>query len=257
MTACVVHGALYFLPLYIVTMVVGLSWEVLFAIVRRVEVNEGFFVTGILFPLILPPTTPLWQAALGISFGVVLATEVFGGTGMNFVNPALAARRSSSSRTRPTSGRPGMDAATGRASTAFGATLLAQMRQMTDPSPTNLSDGAFIGLEPAPWARLPFACLIGAPCHHHRHRLVADDGRRDAGHDRDGKPAQHRRFGDQPVVRRAVLVAHGRRGLGVRHRVHGHRSGDPSAVARAWDLRRAHWRLIVLVRVVNLPILNR
>jgi Na+-transporting NADH:ubiquinone oxidoreductase subunit B len=92
MTACVVHGALYFLPLYIVTMVVGLSWEVLFAVVRRLEVNEGFFVTGILFPLILPPTTPLWQAALGISFGVVLAKEVFGGTGMNFVNPALAAR---------------------------------------------------------------------------------------------------------------------------------------------------------------------
>ena len=73
-------------------MVVGLSWEVLFAIVRRLEVNEGFFVTGILFPLILPPTTPLWQAALGISFGVVLAKEVFGGTGMNFINPALAAR---------------------------------------------------------------------------------------------------------------------------------------------------------------------
>ena len=60
--------------------------------VRRHEVNEGFFVTGMLFPLILPPTTPLWQAALGISFGVVLAKEVFGGTGMNFINPALAAR---------------------------------------------------------------------------------------------------------------------------------------------------------------------
>ena len=56
------------------------------------EVNEGFFVTGILFPLILPPTTPLWQAALGISFGVIFAKEVFGGTGMNFINPALAAR---------------------------------------------------------------------------------------------------------------------------------------------------------------------
>ena len=70
-----VHGALYFLPLYIVTMVVGLTWEVMFAIVRKVEVNEGFFVTGILFPLILPPTTPLWQAAIGISFGVVIAKE--------------------------------------------------------------------------------------------------------------------------------------------------------------------------------------
>ena len=73
-------------------MVVGLAWEVLFAVVRRLEVNEGFLVTGILFPLILPPTIPLWQAALGIGFGVVLGKEVFGGTGMNFVNPALAAR---------------------------------------------------------------------------------------------------------------------------------------------------------------------
>ncbi len=88
----IAHGAVYFIPLYVVTMVVGLTWEVGFAVVRRVEVNEGFFVTGLLFPLILPPTTPLWQAALGISFGVVLAKEVFGGTGMNFINPALAAR---------------------------------------------------------------------------------------------------------------------------------------------------------------------
>ena len=90
--ACLFHGSLYFLPLYIVTMVVGIAWEVLFAIVRRHEVNEGFFVTGMIFPLICPPTLPLWEAALGISFGVVVAKEVFGGTGMNFINPALAAR---------------------------------------------------------------------------------------------------------------------------------------------------------------------
>lgn len=90
--ANVVHGALYFLPLYIVTMVVGGAWEVLFAIVRRHEINEGFLVTGLIFPLILPATTPLWQAALGITWGVVLAKEVFGGTGMNFLNPALVAR---------------------------------------------------------------------------------------------------------------------------------------------------------------------
>lgn len=86
------HGALYFVPLYLVTMVVGLGWEVLFSVVRKIEVNEGFFVTGMLFPLILPPTTPLWQAALAVSFGVVLVKEVFGGTGMNFMNPALAMR---------------------------------------------------------------------------------------------------------------------------------------------------------------------
>jgi len=89
---CAVHGLMYFLPLYIVTMAVGGFWEVLFAVVRRHEVSEGFLVTGLLFPLILPPTLPLWMAAVGISFGVVMGKEVFGGVGMNIVNPALAAR---------------------------------------------------------------------------------------------------------------------------------------------------------------------
>ena len=87
-----VHGALYFLPLYVVTMVVGGLWEVGFAVVRRHPINEGFLVTGLIFPLILPPTTPLWQAAFGITWGVVIAKEVFGGTGMNILNPALVAR---------------------------------------------------------------------------------------------------------------------------------------------------------------------
>ena len=90
--ACLAHGALWFLPLYIVTMSVGGLWEVLFAIVRKHEVNEGFLVTGMLFPLTLPPTMPLWQAAIGISFGVVIGKEVFGGTGKNFLNPALCGR---------------------------------------------------------------------------------------------------------------------------------------------------------------------
>jgi len=86
------HGFWYFTPIYFVTFVVGISWEVLFAAVRKHEINEGFFVTSILFALIVPPTTPLWQVGLGISFGVVIAKEVFGGTGKNFVNPALAGR---------------------------------------------------------------------------------------------------------------------------------------------------------------------
>lgn len=90
--ACIVHGALYYLPVLIVTFAVGGAWEVLFAIVRKHEVNEGFFVTGMLFPLILPPTIPLWQVALGISFGVVIGKEIFGGTGMNILNPALTSR---------------------------------------------------------------------------------------------------------------------------------------------------------------------
>jgi Na+-transporting NADH:ubiquinone oxidoreductase subunit B len=88
----IVHGALYFLPVLIVCFAVGGFWEALFSIVRKHEVNEGFLVTGMLFPLTLPPTIPLWQVALGISFGVVIGKEVFGGTGKNFLNPALTAR---------------------------------------------------------------------------------------------------------------------------------------------------------------------
>jgi Na+-transporting NADH:ubiquinone oxidoreductase subunit B len=86
------HGMVYFLPIYIVTMAAGGFWEVLFALVRNHEVNEGFFVSSILFALTLPPTIPLWQVALGISFGIVLGKEVFGGTGKNFLNPALTGR---------------------------------------------------------------------------------------------------------------------------------------------------------------------
>ena len=90
--ACMVHGALYFFPVLIVTFAAGGFWEVLFSSIRKHEVAEGFFVTGFLFPLILPATIPLWQVAMGISFGVVMGKEIFGGTGMNFLNPALLAR---------------------------------------------------------------------------------------------------------------------------------------------------------------------
>ena len=87
-----VIGAVYFLPIYIVVFAVGGFWEVLFCIVHHKEINEGFFVTSIVFALVVPATMPLWQAALGISFGVVIGKEVFGGTGRNFVNPALCGR---------------------------------------------------------------------------------------------------------------------------------------------------------------------
>jgi Na+-transporting NADH:ubiquinone oxidoreductase subunit B len=166
--ANVIHGALYFLPLYVVTMVVGLAWEVLFAIVRKIEVNEGFFVTGMLFPLILPPTTPLWQAALGISFGVVLAKEVFGGTGMNFMNPALASRAflffaypAAISGDRVWTAVPPAVAVDGFS----GATVLAQIRGAQGPfEGLELSWwNAFIGLEPGSLGETSaLACLIGA-----------------------------------------------------------------------------------------------
>lgn len=87
-----IQGAAFFLPVYLTTFIVGGFWEVLFASIRRHEVNEGFFVTSVLFALTLPPDIPLWQVALGISFGVVIGKEVFGGTGKNFLNPALVGR---------------------------------------------------------------------------------------------------------------------------------------------------------------------
>lgn len=166
--ANLVHGALYFLPLYAVTMAVGLTWEVLFAVVRKVEVNEGFFVTGMLFPLILPPTTPLWQAALGISFGVVLAKEVFGGTGMNFINPALASRAflffaypAAISGDRVWTAVTPQTAVDGFS----GATLLAQIRSAQGPfEGLGLSWwNAFVGFEPGSMGETSaLACAIGA-----------------------------------------------------------------------------------------------
>jgi len=92
MTACIVHGALYYLPVVVVTFAVGGAIEVVFAMVRRHEINEGFLVTGMLFPLVLPATIPLWQVALGIGFGTLIGKEIFGGTGMNIMNPALVSR---------------------------------------------------------------------------------------------------------------------------------------------------------------------
>ncbi len=88
----IVLGALYFLPLYIMTLIVGGFWEVLFAVVRKHEIAEAFLVTSLLYPLILPPGVPLWQAAVALSLGIVLGKEIFGGTGRNVVNPALISR---------------------------------------------------------------------------------------------------------------------------------------------------------------------
>lgn len=86
------HGFMWFFPLFLITQIAGGACEVLFSVVRKHEVNEGFLVTGLLYPLILPPTIPLWQAAVGIIFGVIIGKEIFGGTGRNIFNPALTAR---------------------------------------------------------------------------------------------------------------------------------------------------------------------
>ena len=87
-----VHGALYFLPIYLLTLAAGGFWEILFASLRKRTISEGFLVTSLLFALILPPDIPWWQVILGISFGVVIGKEIFGGVGMNVLNPALVGR---------------------------------------------------------------------------------------------------------------------------------------------------------------------
>ncbi|MCG8377076.1 MAG: NADH:ubiquinone reductase (Na(+)-transporting) subunit B, partial [Chlorobiales bacterium] len=85
-------GGVAVVPLILVSYIVGGLWELLFAVVRRHEINEGFLVTGLLLPMTLPPDMPLWMVAMGISFGVVIGKEVTGGTGYNVFNPALVAR---------------------------------------------------------------------------------------------------------------------------------------------------------------------
>ncbi len=167
-TANMVHGSLYFVPLYAVTMIVGLGIEVAFAVVRKMEVNEGFFVTGILFPLICPPETPLWQAALAVAFAVILAKEVFGGTGMNFVNPALAARAflffaypAAISGDKVWTAVPAAAAVDGFS----GATALTQLRQVQAPATHEDLSWllAFGGFEPGSMGETSaLACLIGA-----------------------------------------------------------------------------------------------
>ena len=89
---CFWFGLLRMLPMLAVSYIVGLGIEFTFAQIRHHEVNEGFLVTGFLIPMIVPVTTPLWQLALATAFAVIIGKEVFGGTGMNFLNPALVAR---------------------------------------------------------------------------------------------------------------------------------------------------------------------
>lgn len=86
------HGLVYVIPVFVVALVVGGAWEILFAIIRKRNMSEGILMISLLFTLTLPPTIPLWQVAIGISFGVVIGKEVFGGTGKNFINPVLAGR---------------------------------------------------------------------------------------------------------------------------------------------------------------------
>ena len=86
------YGLLKIIPLYLVSYIVGLAIEFTFAEIRHEDVNEGYFVTGFLIPLIMPVDVPLWMLAIAVAFAVIIGKEVFGGSGMNVVNPALLAR---------------------------------------------------------------------------------------------------------------------------------------------------------------------
>ena len=164
--ACLVHGALYFVPVLVVTFAVGGLWEVLFAMVRGHEINEGMLVTGMLFPLTLPATVPLWQVALGITFGIVVGKEIFGGTGMNVLNPALTGRAFLFfAYPAQLSGDAVWVAAQTGADGYSGATVLARA---TESGLAGVTPGvepwqAFIGLVPGSMGETSvLACLVGA-----------------------------------------------------------------------------------------------
>jgi Na+-transporting NADH:ubiquinone oxidoreductase subunit B len=162
---CALLGALYFGPIFIVVHVVGLGIEVVTAQLRGHEVSEGFLVSGALLPLILPPTIPLWQVGLGTAFGLIFAKEVFGGTGMNFLNPALVCRAflffaypAYISGDAPWIAADFMDV-----DGFTGATLLAQAAAQEGALNHASWFGAFIGIIPGSMGETSaLACLIGA-----------------------------------------------------------------------------------------------
>ncbi len=164
--ACMVHGGFYYLPVVLVTLAAGGLWEGVFAVVRKHDINEGFLVTWMLFPLILPPTIPLWQVALGISFGVVIGKEVFGGTGMNILNPALTARAFLFfAYPAEISGDRVWIASNTATDAVSGATLLATAAENGQAAITAGVEwwDAFLGLIPGSMGETSaLACLVGA-----------------------------------------------------------------------------------------------
>lgn len=162
---CVALGALYFLPVLVVCYTVGLGIEIASATLRGHEVSEGFLVTGMLIPLTLPPTIPLWQVGLGTAFGVIFGKEVFGGTGMNFLNPALVARAFLFfAYPGDISGdAPWIAADFGNLDSFSGATLLSQAAASPHALESASWSQAFLGWIPGSMGETStLACLIGA-----------------------------------------------------------------------------------------------
>ncbi len=162
---CSLLGALYFAPTVLVCYAVGLGIEIVSASLRGHEVSEGFLVTGMLIPLTLPPTIPLWQVGRGTAFGVIFGKEVFGGTGMNFLNPALVARAFLFfAYPADISGDGPWIAADFLAVDSFtGATLLAQAAANPQALSAASWSQAFLGWIPGSMGETSaLACLIGA-----------------------------------------------------------------------------------------------
>ena len=163
---CIFYGALHYIPIVIAAMATGGIVEPLVAMIRKHEINEGFLVTGMLIPLTLPATTPLWMVALGTAFGTIFAKEIFGGTGMNFLNPALTARAFLFfAYPAAMSGDAAWIAADFAAVDGFsGATWLAQAAVSGESALAAASwTDAFVGLVPGSMGETSaLACLIGA-----------------------------------------------------------------------------------------------
>ena len=162
---CIVFGALYWIPVYATVMIAGGVCEVIFAVIRGHEINEGFVVTGALLPLTLPPTVPLWMVVVGTAFGIVIGKEVFGGVGMNFLNPALTARAFLFfAYPAALSGEaPWIAADFGGIDSFTGATLLAQAAAVKGALADASWWGAFWGWIPGSMGETSaFACLLGA-----------------------------------------------------------------------------------------------
>jgi Na+-transporting NADH:ubiquinone oxidoreductase subunit B len=164
--ACIVFGALHYLPILLAAMLTGGIIEPLTAMIRKHEINEGFLVTGLLIPLTLPPTIPLWMVVVGTAFGTIFAKEIFGGTGMNFLNPALTARAFLFfAYPAAMSGDPTWIAADFSAVDSFsGATALAQAAVSGEAALAAASwTDAFLGFVPGSMGETSaLACLLGA-----------------------------------------------------------------------------------------------
>ena len=216
--------------------------------VRKHEINEGFLVTGMLFPLVLPATIPLWQVALGIAFGTLIGKEIFGGTGMNILNPALASRAflffgypaAISGDKVWIAANTNVDGVSRRhlagKAAAGGMSAVGQGISWMD---------AFLGTIPGSMGETSaLACFVGAAflilTGVGSWRIMFSVA---AGSWRDEFDPERRRLGDQSAIRRALPLAHRAGRLGVRRGIHGHRSGERVALEhRPTDLRISHRR---------------